>query len=152
MKSSYTRKEVADITGIPDRRVLFYTEQPGLLPGIQRAVGRGNAREYTLKSIFYLLLINELGELGVSLSIARHVVNFLDVGSMKNSPVSWSMNLWNPDGSFTDIPHVLIIAPEKGEQTVTISPVVGQTDVIVRADHPSKLVVNLNLVMAKASF
>ncbi|MBA2881906.1 DNA-binding transcriptional MerR regulator [Desulfosalsimonas propionicica] len=64
----WSRKKVSEITGIPDRRVLFYTEQPGILPEIEQKVGSGYAREYTLKDIIVLAFVRELNLCGFSLS------------------------------------------------------------------------------------
>lgn len=75
-KTTWTRKEVTEIVGIPDRRLLFYSEQ-GILPDFFKDVGRGKAREYNYVDVFYLRIIKELDSLGLSLARIKIVILFI---------------------------------------------------------------------------
>ena len=69
----FNRKEASKITGIPSRRILFYVEQSNLLKRLKRP-GRGFRREYDLIDIAELILIRELGSLGVTLAKISDIV------------------------------------------------------------------------------
>jgi DNA-binding transcriptional MerR regulator len=153
IKESWTRKEVAEISGQPDRRVLFYTEQ-NLLPDLQKVVGRGNARSYSKADIFYLLLIKELSRLGLSLTHIRYAIravhDYLKEGKLK---------FWGND-TFTKEQFFLTIIPDpeyepiKGSQPfriISIMDIVTGIEKISSLEHyPSIIIVNLNKVWAKA--
>lgn len=71
----YRRKEVEQITGIPARRIQFYSEN-GLLHLAEINTGRGRERLYTKENILELLIIGELSKYKIGLSeIKRILVN-----------------------------------------------------------------------------
>lgn len=155
MKETWTRKEVAEITGIPDRRVLFYTEQPLLLPGVKKDTGRGTARLYTIESIFYLLVIKELSELGLSLTQIRLIVTMIVASEqkpflkMKGYP---EFELWE-NGKFTKTPVIMVIASDDSKpHSINMGFVVGEIKVKLKADKSSQIILNLNEIFNKAVF
>lgn len=148
MKDRWIRKEVVELTEIPDRRVLFYTEQ-NILPGFQKTVGRGTPRTYSIVDIFYLLLLKELNALGLSLTPIRAIILFLHMKA----------ELWK-SGTFTKEPVVLIISLNPKEHVLhpdaqgyneefDIQVVRGSKEIKLLADSTSKIVVNLNEIFAK---
>lgn len=155
MKDTWTRKEVSEITGIPDRRVLFYTEQPLLLPGVKKDTGRGTARLYNIESIFYLLLIKELSTLGLSLTRIRLIISSIRAAStppplkMKGFP---EFELWDA-GKFTKTPIIMsIVTDGKKDEEISMGFSIGDLDVHIKADQPSQIIINLNEVFGKAVF
>jgi hypothetical protein len=153
LMETFTRKQISDITKIPDRRVLFYSEQ-NILPGFKKAVGRGKARIYSVKDLFYLLLMKELDALGLSLSKIRGLILLLEVWTTMGK-----LRLW-VNGKFTDEPVTLVIAPmpdihgldptskNYGEEFNV--QIVKGLEVKIPVDGPSRIVVNLNRVFKKA--
>lgn len=69
----YTRKQLSEIVGIPDRRVLFYSEA-GMLPCVRLQSGRGNAREYTDHDAHILLIIKRLSKIGFELRKINEII------------------------------------------------------------------------------
>jgi DNA-binding transcriptional MerR regulator len=70
----YTRKQVEKFTGIPARRIQFYTES-GLLALENPHPGKGKGRQYSKKDIFRLLIIGELGKHKIELSHIKKIVD-----------------------------------------------------------------------------
>lgn len=155
MKDTWTRKEVAEITGIPDRRVLFYTEQPLLLPGIKTDTGRGTARAYGLESIFYLLLIKELSALGLSLTRIRLIINSIQAATMEPRlymPGFPEFKLWH-GGKFTETSVIIVIDTEDSEETeISLQYILDKAEVNIKLDKPSQIIINLNKIFEKAVF
>ncbi len=162
MKDTWARKEVAEITGIPDRRILFYSEQ-NILPGFFSAVGRGAAREYTLKDIFFLLIVKELNSLGLSLSRIRTIILGLFAHTLTfpdgTGPAKHLKPIWI-NGTLTEVPTSLIIALPQGPEEHALSPdskgydgevffnVFPTSDGII-TDRPSQIILNLNQIFDK---
>lgn len=88
---TWSRKQVAEITGIPERRVLFYTEQQ-ILPGFNIATGRGNSREYSLDDIFCLAVANEITASGVGLSKVKPMMTTI-YGKFLNGSIGVNVQL-----------------------------------------------------------
>jgi DNA-binding transcriptional MerR regulator len=157
--NTWTRKDVSEITGIPDRRLLFYSEQH-ILPGFKKNVGRGIAREYKKRDIFYLLVIKELDSLGVSLSQIRLVIMGLHVGNLDIPKLSIPKT-WNNDGIVND-PSILIISFPQGPEEHALSPkaegykdelsIQIKNDINIVANRPSQIILNLNQISNKAKF
>ena len=74
MPQIYIRKKVEEITGIPARRIQFYTDS-GLISLEDRHTGRGRERKYTKRNLLELLIIKELSRLKVELSQIRWIVS-----------------------------------------------------------------------------
>ncbi len=152
-KTTWTRKDVSEITGIPDRRLLFYSEQ-NVIPGFieKKTVGRGTPRSYSIEDIFYLMLIRELDALGLSLARIKSVIIFLHV--MKHQ------ELW-VNGRFTKEEKIMIISLQPRHHTAAegtqahkedfdMTWVSGSSSIKMTADRPSMIVVNLNEIFKKA--
>lgn len=152
----WTRKEIARITGIPDRRVLFYSEQK-ILPGFNTATGRGTARLYSVTELFYLLLVKELDAIGLSLVRIRSIITYLHFAQMKG------LNLF-VNGEFTKETVIVIISPspkehalspdsknfsEEFDMKLVIEPTESET-ITLGVDEASQIVLNLNAVYGKA--
>ena len=90
---AFIRKEVEKITGVPARRIQFYTEN-GALSVDKLHTGRGRERKYSGENILELLVINELAkrkvEFAESKRIVREVVrkyapSFFDIDKLARS-------------------------------------------------------------------
>jgi hypothetical protein len=66
--ASYTKKEVAAITGLTYRNVQFYTEQGVVVPEVEAAGGRGKFRRYSNRDLVYFIIAGELGFYGMTVS------------------------------------------------------------------------------------
>ena len=153
MRKTYSRKEVAEITGIPERRVLFYTEQPLLLPSVKTDVGRGIAREYDAEAVFFLLLVNELAGLGFSLSRIRLLLTYLRLSVLKGKKLF-------VEGTFTKEPLVLSVSLSPNhalaegshgyEDELDVSWVESSVaGITVNSNKLSQVVINLNEIFRR---
>lgn len=164
MKESWTRKEVAEITGIPERRVLFYSEQT-MLPGLDGAVGRGTARKYYLKHLFLLSVIKELDLIGFSLARIKQVIILLYVQTLNPlagrgmKTIERLPTIW-VDGTFTKEPVIMLISLARTPAEHRLSPdsknynnemfldfTDGSDEIkALAAKHPASIVLNLNKI------
>jgi hypothetical protein len=157
---TWTRKEVSKITGITDRRILFYSEQ-NILPGFKKAVGRGTARAYSVQDIFYLLLLKELNALGLSLTSIREIIMFLWKSSVGLLQIKKKgVQVWK-NGAFTKKPVYLVISmhpklqisspdSKSCNEELEMQLAAGSEDIPLHADRSSTIVINLNKVFEKA--
>lgn len=76
MTKKYTRKEISEIVGIPDRRVEFYTNQGVLSEGFWK-VGRGIPRKYSQINIVELFIVKKLSANGVDLAMSKIILHKL---------------------------------------------------------------------------
>jgi DNA-binding transcriptional MerR regulator len=74
MKNSYTKKEVAEITGLPYRNVQFYTEQGVVVPEVEEAGGRGKFRRYSNRNLVSFIIAGELASYGMTVGEMRKIV------------------------------------------------------------------------------
>jgi DNA-binding transcriptional MerR regulator len=75
-KESWTRKETAELLDkMPARTVQFYSEQPGLLPDLERYVGRGKVRKYSRNDLVTLKVIKELVFYGMTVGKISAIFN-----------------------------------------------------------------------------
>ncbi|MCX5804306.1 MAG: MerR family transcriptional regulator [Proteobacteria bacterium] len=165
MKNSWTRKEAAEITGLPDRRVLFYTEQ-FVLPGLYTPVGRGTARKYSLKHLFYLSVVEELNSLGLSLTRIRAIILALHTETLDFSNAPEIKKFHEPhiwvDGTLTKKPTMMVISIPQSPEEHVLSPdaknydsevflqvYTGSTKITLLVDRPFKIVINLNKIFNK---
>lgn len=136
----WPRKEVAKLTNLSERRVLFYTEQ-GVLYEVERAVGRGYARQYSMIDIIDLTLIRHLDALGINLQMIKEVVfNFHQV-----------KDKWWTKGRFTEEPFLIIIylAPDGGH---TFGYRKGSDIATAKADRPVTLIINMTEIVKSIGF
>lgn len=84
MKDSYTKKEVAEITGLPYRNIQFYAEQGVVVPEIEQAGGRGKFRRYSNRNLMAFIIAGELAQYGVTVGEIRKIIlSFLPFWEMK---------------------------------------------------------------------
>jgi len=74
----FTRKKVAERTGLTERQVLFFTERGVVTPEIDAGEGRGKTRVYSEKNLVMFMIIRSLAELGITISRIAPVVRFFD--------------------------------------------------------------------------
>ena len=163
---TWIRKEVSTITGLSDRRILFYTDQD-MLPNVDKSVGRGVPRLYNLMAVFFLLIIRELDRLGFSLNYIRVIISFIWSAQLKssgdtNSPPPVELI---KEGSFTDKVHVLVISYHPTElvspagapvrEEIDMKWYVGEKGaerINIQADTSSQVVLNLNEIFKKGNW
>jgi len=75
------KKEVAERLKMSPRSVQMYSDN-GLIPYIIKQPGKGNNRWYDHKAMFILLLIKELQNHDVSLSIIKKITLSLDIHNL----------------------------------------------------------------------
>ena len=63
---SYTKKKVAEVTGLTPRLVQFYTERGVVTPEVDEGRGRGRFRLYSRNNILEFAVINELVSYGMT--------------------------------------------------------------------------------------
>ena len=73
----YTRKDIAEITGLSPRLVQFYTEEAVVTPELDLGKGRGHQRRYSLENVLQFLVIKELSDYGVNLKMIMCVIESL---------------------------------------------------------------------------
>jgi len=158
--NTYTRKQVAKITGIPERRVLFYTEQPFLIKGIEKKTGRGVARLYGEEQILCLLVIKELSYWGMALDrierITGYLFNWPEIG--KEMGINFADNypskvkLWR-DGKFTEKEVVMSIIPDDDNpEQLEINLYEEEFDGKREAESSAAMILNLSKIYSKAKF
>ena len=72
---SYSKKQIAEISGLTPRLIQFYTEEGLIKPEKGTGTGRGNFRSYSRESLLDFLLIKELSNFG---AIKAKMKLFLD--------------------------------------------------------------------------
>lgn len=74
----FIRKEVEKISGIPARRIQFYTDRGFVTPEIENPKGvRGATRRYSRNNLLEFMIIKELSKYHVGLSIIKSVMDFI---------------------------------------------------------------------------
>jgi hypothetical protein len=68
MKESFTKKEVAKITGLPLRSIQFFSEQGAVPPDVDTGGGRGKFRRWSRTSILCFFIAGELSNFGMTIS------------------------------------------------------------------------------------
>ncbi|MFO7557157.1 MAG: MerR family transcriptional regulator [Desulfobacterales bacterium] len=71
----FTKKQVAEISGLNPRLVQFYTEEGLISPIEDTGMGRGSSRKYSRKNLFFFLLIKELSYYGITKTKMETIVN-----------------------------------------------------------------------------
>ena len=74
---TYIKKQVAAATGLSPRTIQFYTETGLVTPGIEDAKGKGGNRKYSRMNVAEFLVIKELAERGVHLTIIKQIIHHL---------------------------------------------------------------------------
>jgi hypothetical protein len=77
MIEKYTRKQIAKIVNIPDRRVEFYTNQ-GIFTRMEKKVGRGVARLYSKQNVFELFITKKLRLNGIDIPKIKEILKKLE--------------------------------------------------------------------------
>jgi len=86
-KCSYTKKEVAKITGMAERTIQFYSET-GVIKIKNVNTGRGRPRLYDKNNILDTFVIMALSMYGISLKIMRKILSQLqDKDKLLSAPV-----------------------------------------------------------------
>jgi len=71
METKYLRRDIKRITGLPDRRIQFYSDS-GVL-GELTSPGRGNERVYSRDDLFKFMIIAELRLYGIEISKIKKI-------------------------------------------------------------------------------
>lgn len=76
-KSGFLNKEVAQITGLEQQTIAFYTNKGYIRPSVYSGKGKGSNRKYSKQDVFQLLLIRELGSYGIRLERIKAIFSKL---------------------------------------------------------------------------
>jgi DNA-binding transcriptional MerR regulator len=79
----YTKKQVAEITGLSPRLVQFYTEQGLIEPSVSKGSGRGTFRRYSEVNLIEFGIIHQLASYGITLHIIKEI---FEEGFTRNEP------------------------------------------------------------------
>jgi DNA-binding transcriptional MerR regulator len=71
----YSKKIVAESTGIIPRYIQFWTEEDLVIPEVDPGKGRGRVRRYSSKNLREFLLIQELSNYGLTLSSIKTITD-----------------------------------------------------------------------------
>ena len=93
MKAGFTKKRVAEISGLSLRAVQYYTERGLVVPEFDKGEGRGSTRRYSIVNLVELSLIKALSQYGMSYfylrNVVYHVRTVLFPDLSKGSSVYW---------------------------------------------------------------
>jgi DNA-binding transcriptional MerR regulator len=70
----FNKKQIAEITGLTERQVQFYTEQGVVTPEIDPGEGRGSTRYYSDHNVAQFMIIKGLSDLGMTISKIRPAI------------------------------------------------------------------------------
>ena len=92
----FTNKQIAKITGLTPRAVLFYNQ---LVPSVGGSgVGRGNVRRYDLVGLFRFLIIKQLADYGITIGKMERILELADFDKIGG----WVFKGAHPDLSLRD--------------------------------------------------
>jgi len=77
-KSTYNKKTIAELSGLEERQVQFYTEQGVVLPEIDPGEGRGKTRLYSQHNLHQFLIIKGLVDFGMAISKIRSIIKHIE--------------------------------------------------------------------------
>ena len=73
----FTKKQAADITGLPLRSIQYYTERVILEPEVDSGEGKGSKRLYSKKNLVELAVIKCLADYQVAFPVVKRVMDLL---------------------------------------------------------------------------
>ena len=121
--ASYTKKEVAAISGLTYRNVQFYTEQGVVVPEVEAAGGRGKFRRYSNRDIVYFLIAGELGFYGMTVSDIKTATMVMSAWWNMRKKVEGEADAVIPDDDVLklvrDLDFSLLISRNKDRSRVT---------------------------------
>ncbi|NIM96659.1 MAG: MerR family transcriptional regulator [candidate division Zixibacteria bacterium] len=138
----FQRREAAENSGIPARRVQFYTDV-GVIRLDEQHTGRGRERAYSRQNLFELLVVKELADQKIELAQIRRIVSelpqklgvdFLNLDSIAKSKGGAYLYVY-PDGKIS-------YDKQKDPDTLRRSDIVK----IEMRNYASAVVVNLSLL------
>ena len=148
---TYRRKEVQQITGIPARRIQFYTDNGIIIPE-KTHTGKGIERRYSRKNLLELLIVKELAAHKVELSRIKKIivtepdrVSLKTINQMFDPDYHSSKNLW---GCY------LYIYEKEFEYVGQVDPKTLKKSERLTVDmkgHPSVLIINIGNLCKKLS-
>ena len=80
---SYTKKNVAELTGETPRTIHFWSDVELVIPAVDNPVGRGKNRKYSDENIFEFLIVRELIKRGIKLDDIKHIMAFARKGGLE---------------------------------------------------------------------
>lgn len=70
----FNKKRIAELTGLTERQVQFYTEQGIVTPEIDPGEGRGSTRYYSDHNVAQFMIIKGLSDLGMTIGRIRPAI------------------------------------------------------------------------------
>ena len=86
---TYTKKKVAELTGLTPRQVQFYTEEGVVEPDPGSGKGRGSVRTYSRENVIVFLIIKELADVKAGLGFLKKLAKEvkMQLGPMDIRPI-----------------------------------------------------------------
>ena len=138
----FSRKEAERITGIPARRIQFYTDSD-LISMNDKNPGRGRERLYSKENLIEVLFIKELSLYHTGIPIIKTMMNELreNIG-----------NFFHPDYHRTDqySPNWFLVIDHKGMRNVNLH--IHPKDKIIKINmegYNSALIINVGVLAGK---
>lgn len=88
-KNHFTKKEVAELTGLVPSTVNFYTEKEIITPDIDNPKGRGKTRLYSYENLVEFLIVKYLKSCGLGLDIIKKVMSFISKNAIEKRQKWW---------------------------------------------------------------
>jgi DNA-binding transcriptional MerR regulator len=139
MKSSFTKKQVAEAIGISLRTVQFYTDDGLLIPEIANPSGRGTSRKYSRKNLVEFLIIKELAQYGLSLGKIKAI--------MEKARSSKVANKWDPEGTWVQNKRARLIIYGLGSEDMKIRMEDGYRIQLMMDEYRAALVINIEDIL-----
>ncbi|HAR34794.1 MAG TPA: hypothetical protein DCR95_12120 [Desulfobacter sp.] len=82
METEFNKKRVAEITGLTERQIQFYTENGIVTPEVDPGMGRGKRRLYSHDNLFQFSIIKELTSFGIPISKLKFIFDLLETRTL----------------------------------------------------------------------
>ena len=151
-KLEYTRKQLAQITGIPWNRVEFYQHQ-GLFEGVE-SMGKGHAIKYSQRHVAEAAIIDSMSAVGVTLAKGKEVLKIMRTLRnyrnlfKKNGNINPSEVLGNDDWSI----YILLFPDDDLDFVVITSSGDNEHIEISMKDRKSAIVLDISKIFKQLAF
>ena len=99
ISKSFTTPQLAQIAGVPERRIFSYIERSYLKPSIQDAAGPGTKRLWSYEDVLRCAIVTFLSSV-LSVDTLRHVGLFMEDGRLLDQYMTWTIPVGLYPGKF----------------------------------------------------
>jgi len=115
----FNKKRIAEITGLTERQVQFYTEQGVVTPEKGAGEGRGKTRFYSDHNLGQFMIIKALTDLGMTISKIRPIIGDKKLDTMLQR-----------SAAHQDWPIIKILRQDDGQVTISIKDLAANRSVL----------------------